>query len=249
MGKSIWSILIQTKEDVRSVRELKELYNFFVQMNSKYEEVGEKFEEREWIVYYRNKYWYNLVNCGGGEYTTDWIKKNKPEKMVIWYPFNKPKGFFNKELNKEDINKLLEELPEELPKELPETDLYKQRYFNNFKKYFDKYTNEELMNIIQKNKNHEDYDLIMKHLIDYILTYKTDNEKLNEQLIYYYFKNNKCYEFQELWKNTLSKKFEFVNYETLHTRKVYTESNRQDYLKRLEYLNYNNPLKLLKKIE
>lgn len=121
--------------------------------------------------------------------------------------------------------------------------------FYKFKEYFDKYTNEELMNIIQKNKNHEDYDLIMKHLIDYILTYKTDNEKLNEQVIYYYFKNNKCYEFQELWKNTLSKKFEFVSYETLHKRKVYTESWRQSYLRYLEYLNYNNPLKLLKKIK
>jgi hypothetical protein len=114
MGRSIWTILIETKEDVRRVRELKEMHNRIAECGSEeeLEEVGEKFEEREWIVYYKKKYWYNLVNGGGGEYTSDWIKKNKPEKMVVWYPFNKPKGWM-KALNKEeDIKKILEELPE-----------------------------------------------------------------------------------------------------------------------------------------
>ena len=108
MGRSVFAFLVQSQEDIKAVRELEAKHNSA-------EDAGESFvAEAEYLLHFKQEYWLNLMNMGGGSLSATWLRKHKPAAMVILYPFGKPKEWDTCEdvvFDKKKIDRVLSELP------------------------------------------------------------------------------------------------------------------------------------------
>lgn len=116
MGKSYYSFLIRSQEDLAAVRELEKKHN-----EAKEGEAGEEFDsDSEYMIKFEGEYFLILTNGGGCEMSMKFLRETKPKLMVIFWPFNTPQGWFDvdtKFLYKKgkQMNKVLKKLPEKTP--------------------------------------------------------------------------------------------------------------------------------------
>ena len=117
MGRSCYAFLVRSRKDYELVRCLEAQHNK-LDVEGK-DDVGESFErECEYVLHFDNEYWLVLMNLGGGNLTTAWLDKTKPQELVVLYPFDKPQGYDEcKEVYRgQQAREILDNLPENPPK-------------------------------------------------------------------------------------------------------------------------------------